>query len=150
MQDQFIVAYRWEYPICTMCRVLEVAVSGLSAKPRTHRTRTTDSQLEQPVAYNLLDRDCTASELNTKWVAAITVIWTTEGWIYLAVVLDVFSRMVVGWVMDSQRDETLVEQAARIALARRQPEPGLLHLSDCGSQYTAERTGPCSQPTALW
>jgi putative transposase len=71
------------------------------------------------------------------WVADITAIWTSQGWLYLAVVLDIFSRLVVGWAMDAHRDEALVEQAARMALARRHPEPGLLHHSDRGSQYTA-------------
>lgn len=75
------------------------------------------------MAPNLLNRQFTATEPNTKWVADITAIWTSEGWLYLAVVLGIFSRMV--------------EQAARMALARRQPEPGLLHHSDRGSQYTA-------------
>ena len=92
---------------------------GLSAKRRTHRVRTTDSQHEQPVAPNLLNRDFTASAPNTKWVADITGVWTWEGWLYLAVVLDIFSRMVVGWAMDQHRDEALVEQAALMALARR-------------------------------
>jgi putative transposase len=110
---------------------------GLSAKPHKHRTRTTDSQHEQPEAPNLLNREFTAAAPNTKWVADITAIWTMEGWLYLAFVLDIFSRMVVGWAMDSHRDEELVEHAARMALARRQPEAGLLHHSDRGSQYTA-------------
>jgi putative transposase len=92
---------------------------GLSAKPRTHRTRTTDSQHEHPVAPNLLNRDFTATAPNTKWVADITGVWTWEGWLYLAVVLDIYSRMVVGWAMESHRDEALVEQAALMALARR-------------------------------
>jgi transposase InsO family protein len=106
-------------------------------KPSKHHTRTTDSQHEQPVAPNLLNREFTATAPNTKWVADITAIWTAEGWLFLAVVLDIFSRMVVGWAMDAHRDEALVEQAARMALLRRQPEPGLLHHSDRGSQYTA-------------
>ena len=110
---------------------------GLSAKLRKHRTPTTDSQHEQSVAPNLLNREFTASAPNTKWVADITAIWTAEGWLYLAFVLDIFSRIVVGWAMDAHRDEELVEQAARMALARRHPEPGLLHHSDRGSQYTA-------------
>jgi putative transposase len=111
---------------------------GLSARMRRHRTRTTDSQHEHPVAPNLLNRDFTASAPNTKWVADITAIWTMEGWLYLAVVLDIFSRMVVGWAMDSHRDGLLVEQACVMALARRRPEPGLLHHSDRGSQYTCQ------------
>jgi putative transposase len=70
-------------------------------------------------------------------VADITGVWTWEGWLYLAVVLDIFSRMVVGWAIDQRRDEALVEQAARMALSRLHPESGLLHHSDRGSQYTA-------------
>ena len=108
---------------------------GLSAKRRTHRTRTTDSQHDQLVAPNLLNRDFTASAPNRKWVADITGVWTWEGWLYLAVVLDIFSRMVVGWAMDSHRDEALVERAALMALARRHHEPGLLHHSDRGGLH---------------
>ena len=107
---------------------------GLSARPPRHRTRTTDSQHEQPVAPNLLNPQCSASAPNTKWVADITAIWSAEGWLSLAVVLDIFSRLVVGWARDAQRDEALVEQAARMALTRRHPEPGLVHHSDRGSQ----------------
>jgi putative transposase len=70
----------------------------LSAKARKHRTRTTDSPHKQPVAPNLLNRECTASAPNTKRVADITAIWTLEGWLYLAVVLDIFSQVVVGWL----------------------------------------------------
>jgi putative transposase len=71
------------------------------------------------------------------FLSHITGVWTWEGWLYLSVVLDIFSRMVVGWAVDARRGEMLVEQAARMALARRHPEPGLLHHSDRGSQYTA-------------
>jgi transposase InsO family protein len=110
---------------------------GLSAKPGKHRTRTTDSQHEQPVAPNLLNGAFTATAPTTKWVADITASWTAEGWLFLAVVLDIFWRLVVGWAMDAHRDEALVEQAARMALVRRQPQPGLLHHSDRGSQYRA-------------
>jgi transposase InsO family protein len=131
-------ALRAEGQSCGKNRVARLMRAlGLSAKPRKHRTRTTDSHHEQPVAPNLLKREFTATAPNTKWVADITAIWTTEGWLYLAVVLDIYSRLVVGWAMDAHRDEALVEQAARMALAQRQPAPGLLHHSDRGSQYTA-------------
>jgi putative transposase len=90
------------------------------------------------VAPNLLNRDFTASAPKSKWVAAITGVWTWEGWLYLAVVRDIYSRMVVGWAMDRHRDEALVAQAARMALGRRHPEPGLLHHSDRGSQSTCQ------------
>jgi putative transposase len=85
---------------------------GLSAKRRTHRTRTTDSQHEHPVAPNLLNRDFTANVPNSKWVADITGVWTWESWLYLAVVLYIYSRMVVVWAIGSHRNEALVEQAA--------------------------------------
>jgi putative transposase len=71
-------------------------------------------------------------------VADITGVWTWEGWLYLTVVLDTYSRMVVRWAMASHRDEALVEQAALMTLARRNPAPGLLHHSDRGSQYTCQ------------
>jgi putative transposase len=84
---------------------------GLSAKRRRHRTSTTDSQHTHPVAPNVLDRDFSASAPNTKWVADITGVWTMEGWLYLAVILDIFSRMIVGWAMDAYREAVLVENA---------------------------------------
>ncbi len=78
-----------------------------------------------------------AAEPNTKWVADTTYIWTTEGWLYLAVVLDLFSRMVVGWSMAAIGDATLVVQALHMAIARRRPQAGLLHHTDRGSTYTS-------------
>ncbi len=77
---------------------------------------TTDSQHSLPVAPNLLQREFSASAPNTKWLADITAVWTTEGWLYLAVLLDVYSRLVVGWAMDEHRDEHLVEKALLMAL----------------------------------
>ncbi|MBO0779145.1 MAG: DDE-type integrase/transposase/recombinase [Ktedonobacteraceae bacterium] len=71
-------------------------------------------------------------------MADTTYIWTAEGWLYLAVVLDLFSRMVVGWSMAATQDATLVVQALQMAVARRKPPPGLLHHSDRGSTYTSE------------
>jgi putative transposase len=71
-------------------------------------------------------------------VADTTYIWTAEGWLYLAVVLDLFSRMVVGWSMAATQDATLVVQALQMAITRRRPPPGLLHHSDRGSPYTSE------------
>lgn len=201
MTYQFVAEHRQEYPITTMCRVLEVSVSGYYAwckrepsqharsdahlakqvktafqanrcvygSPRVHaelhaqglhcsrkrvarlmqeqglfaqrprhRTVTTKSEPRAQVAPNLLERNFSADQPNTKWVADTTYIWTAEGWLYLAVVLDLFSRMVVGWSMAAIQDATLVVQALRMALARRCPQAGLLHHSDRGSTYTSE------------
>jgi putative transposase len=110
----------------------------LFAKRPRHRTVTTQSDPEAKVAPNLLQRDFSAEQPNTKWVADTTYIWTAEGWLYLAVVLDLFSRMVVGWSMAATQDATLVVQALQMAITRRRPPPGLLHHSDRGSTYTSE------------
>lgn len=98
---------------------------------------TTDSQHNQPVAPNRLNRDFTATAPNQKWVGDITGIWTEEGWLYLSALVDIYSRAVVGWAMDGIRDEQLVENALWMALVRRQPDAGLLHHTDRGSQYTS-------------
>ncbi len=112
---------------------------GICSRLRRRRIKTTDSQHSDPVAENLLGRNFTAETSNSKWVTDITGVWTAEGWLYLAVVLDLFSRSVVGWAMGAHRDAELVEQALLMALARRHPQPGLLHHSDRGSQYTSAR-----------
>lgn len=102
------------------------------------RVRTTDSRHDFPIAPNRLDRQFSAARPNEKWVADFTYVDTAAGWLYLALVLDVFSRRIVGWAMASQMDTTLVEQALRMALSRRQPTAGeLLHHSDRGSQYAS-------------
>lgn len=110
---------------------------GLYAKRPRHRTVTTQSDPEAQAAPNLLQRNFDAEQPNTKWVADTTYIWTAEGWLYLAVVLDLFSRMVVGWSMAATQDAPLVVQALQMAIARRHPPPGLLHHSDRGSTYTS-------------
>ncbi len=111
---------------------------GLFAHRPQHRTITTKSEKGAQVAPNLLQRDFHADSPNQKWVADTTYIWTREGWLFLAVVLDVFSRMVVGWSMATIQDATLVRQALHMALAHRRPQAGLLHHSDRGSTYTSE------------
>jgi putative transposase len=111
---------------------------GIKAKTkRRFVPRTTDSAHQQPVADNLLDRQFTATLPNTKWVTDITYIPTDEGWLYLAGVLDLYSRKVVGWSMAQHLKSDLVEDALRMALVRRRPDPGagLLHHSDRGVQY---------------
>jgi transposase InsO family protein len=88
-------------------------------------------------APNRLNQDFSAPAPNRKWVSDFTYIETSEGWLYLAVVLDLFSRRVIGWAMSETMDTALVEAALRMALLGRRPEAGLLHHSDQGSQYTS-------------
>jgi putative transposase len=107
---------------------------GLSARRWRHRTITTKSEPGARVAPNLLDQDFTASRPNEKWTSDITAVWTYEGWLYLAVVLDLFSRRVIGWAMAASQDETLIEAALHMALRGRHPAAGLLFHSDRGSQ----------------
>jgi transposase InsO family protein len=112
--------------------------TGLHAIHKRRHVYTTDSRHSDPVAPNLLQRDFTAPAPNRKWLTDITAVWTAEGWLYLAVVLDVYSRLVVGWAMASHREESLVEAALWMALGRRHPGEELLHHSDRGSQYTSQ------------
>jgi transposase InsO family protein len=108
---------------------------GLSAKQsRKFKLTTTDSNHDDPIAPNLLERDFEASRPNQKWSGDITFIPTAVGWLYLAVILDLYSRRIVGWAMSDSLDRSLVLRALRMALATRKPEPGLLHHSDRGSQ----------------
>ena len=98
---------------------------------------TTDSKHAHPVAQNLLDRNFGMPETNVKWAGDVTYLWTGEGWLYLAVVLDLFSRRVVGWCMQASLDRSLVVNALQAAVCQRRPEAGLLHHSDQGSQYAS-------------
>ena len=111
---------------------------GLSARRPRHRTTTMKSEPGVRVAPNLLNQDFTASRPNEKWTGDITAIWTYEGWLYLAVVLDLFSRRVIGWAMAATQDETLIETALRMALLSRHPSTALMFHSDRGSQYTSD------------
>jgi transposase InsO family protein len=109
----------------------------LHAKGKRRRMVTTRRDVSHPVAPNLLDRDFTATEPNKKWVTDMTYVPTTQGWLYLAVILDLYSRFVVGWSMSAHCDEELVASAFHMAVCRRRPQAGLLHHSDRGSQYTS-------------
>lgn len=111
---------------------------GLSPHRPRHRTLTTHSDPAARVAANLLHRQFSASTPNAKWAGDMTAIWTAERWLYLAIVLDLFSRRVVGWAMAARQDEQLVENALHMALQQRRPQAGLLHHSDRGSQYTSQ------------
>ena len=112
---------------------------GLSPHRSHHRRLTTQSDPFARVAAHLLDRHFLASRPHEKWVGDITAIWTSEGWLYLAVVLDLFSRRGVGWAMAASQDERLVENALSMALQYRRPQAGLLHHSDRGCQYTSQQ-----------
>jgi putative transposase len=112
-------------------------VSCWRTKKHKRKICTTDSQYNQPVAPNRLNRDFGATAVDQKWLSDITGVWTDEGWLYLAALVDVYSRKVVGWAMSGTRDEQLVENALWMALIGRQPGAGLVHHSDRGSQYTA-------------
>ena len=112
--------------------------AGLEGRPRRKWTRTTDSAHSQPVAANLLDRQFSVTAPNRAWAADITYVRTWEGWLYLAVILDLYSRRVVGFKLDESLEKQLVLQAIDMALGLRQPDAGLLHHSDRGSQYASD------------
>jgi transposase InsO family protein len=102
--------------------------------------QTTDSTHEHPVAPNVLDRDFTATAPNQKWACDLTYLFTEEGWLYLSVVIDLFSRRVVGWSMSDDLKAAGVAAALQMAVARRRPpDVGLLHHSDRGVQYACHR-----------
>ena len=109
----------------------------VARKANRYHPRTTQQHPGDRIAPNLLNREFSAAFPNQKWVSDITYIGTAEGWLYLAVVLDLYSRCVVGWAMGEQMDTGLVEGAFQMALLNRQPSAGLLHHSDRGSQYTS-------------
>ena len=111
---------------------------GIRAKAPRRFVRTTDSNHRLPVADNILGRDFEPEGPNEKWCADITYIPTREGWLYLAVVEDLFSRKVVGWSMDQTMGSRLVVDALSMALTRRRPAAGLLAHSDRGSPYASE------------
>jgi putative transposase len=105
--------------------------------PRRYRICTTDSKHALPIAANLLDRNFVAEKPDQVWLADITYIPTGEGWLYLAVILDLFTRKLVGWAMREHMRVELTMAALTMAIQRRRPGPGLVHHSDRGSQYAA-------------
>jgi len=110
---------------------------NLAARRKRTKPIGTKREAGGSSAPNLLDRDFTAELPNQKWVSDTTFVWTAEGWLYLAVILDLFSRLVVGWAMGPHNDEALVRTALEMALLHRQPPSELLVHSDQGSPYTA-------------
>lgn len=112
-----------------------MTANGIRAKHKRRYKATTDSKPVLPVAPNLLDRQFETSAPDQAWTADITYLPTREGWLYLAVVMDLYTRMIVGWLMDSRMTRELVSSALLMARFRRKPAPGVLHHSDRGSQY---------------
>jgi putative transposase len=112
--------------------------NGIQAKHKRPFRVTTKANPAHLVAPNLLDRAFTAEKPNQKWTSDITYIRTKEGWLYLAVVLDLFSRRIVGWAMSKRITSDLVTNALEMAIEQRKPDAGLLHHSDRGSQYTGK------------
>ena len=119
------------------CVARLMRVEGIRAKTVKKWRATTQSQHRFPVAANTLDRAFTVEAPNRVWAGDLTYVWTLEGWLYLAVLLDLYSRRVVGWAMGQRLTVELAEQALTMALANRAPTAGLLHHSDRGSQYAA-------------
>jgi putative transposase len=110
---------------------------GLIAKTPTRFKLTTDSKHSLPVAANVLDRKFDVESPNSVWTADISYVWTFEGWLYLAVVMDLHSRQIVGWAMNERMKTQLVLDALAMAYWKRKPSKGLLHHSDRGSQYAS-------------
>jgi putative transposase len=110
---------------------------GLRARAARKYKATTQSKHNLPVAPNRLEQDFTAPAPNRAWVSDITYIWTEEGWLYLAAVLDLYSRSVIGWAMAERMTRELVMSALTMAIWRRRPEPGVVVHSDRGSQYAS-------------
>jgi len=110
---------------------------GLVARTPKRFKITTDSRHSLPVAQNVLDRKFDVASPNTVWTADITYVWTLEGWMYLAVVMDLYSRQIVGWAMDKRMKKQLVIDALSMAYWQRRPPRGVLQHSDRGSQYAS-------------
>jgi putative transposase len=111
--------------------------NGIHARHKRRYTVTTDSRHGLPVAENRLERNFTPVAPNQVWTSDITYLWTDEGWLYLAIVLDLFNREVVGWSLKPRMTAEIVTDALTMAWFRRKPAPGLLHHSDRGSQYAS-------------
>lgn len=140
--DRIYHALRQQGVACSRKRIARLMREhGLNSRRRPRwKPRTTDSRHTRSVAPNLLERDFSAQAPNEKWLGDIVGIATDAGWLYLAVLLDCYSRKIVGWSMSAQRDEALVEAALRMALQRRRipPDAELIQHTDRGSQYTAD------------
>ena len=128
--------------ICSEKRVYRLMrKAGLKAKTKKKFKATTNSKHSLPVAPNLLNRNFTVAKPNIAWVSDISYIWTNEGWLYLAVIIDLFSRTVVGWSMNERMTTELIESALQMAIWHRKParDNSLIFHSDRGSQYASTK-----------
>jgi putative transposase len=113
---------------------------ALCARHKRRYRTTTDSRHGLPISPNLLARRFTVTRPNTAWVTDMTYLWTPQGWLYLAVIIDLFSRRIVGWSMSERIDRKLALDALRMALTQRRPPRGLIHHSDRGSRGRFKRS----------
>lgn len=113
-------------------------LAGLRSKRSKRFKRTTNSKHALPIAPNILNKNFSVDQPDRVWVSDITYIWTWEGWLYLAVVIDLFARQVVGWALDSRIDKELILSAMKQAIHRRSPTAGLIFHSDRGCQYASQ------------
>jgi len=114
---------------------------GIVARRKRRFRKTTDSNHANPIAPNVLERKFDVALPDTAWVTDVTYVWTHEGWLYLAVILDLFSRRVVGWSASANNDRALAISALDRATAARTPQPGIVHHSDRGSVYASSDHG---------
>ena len=112
--------------------------NGLKAHQKRRFKKTTDSHHDCPIAFNLLDQNFSCDGPGQKWGADISYIWTAEGWLYLAIVLDLYSRRIVGWATSDRLKKGLALKALSQAILMRQPPVGLIHHSDRGRQYCSD------------
>lgn len=136
---------------CSENRVARLMrIEGLVAVQKKKFRLTTDSKHGNPVWPNILNRKFHVEKPNEVWVSDITYVWTLEGWLYLAVILDLFSRGIVGLAMDKTIADTLIIQAMNQAITQRRPEEGLIFHSDRGSQYTSNDFKSILTKRNLW
>jgi transposase InsO family protein len=122
-------------------------IRAIMARPR--RVRTTDSRHDFPIAPNLLKRNFVAAVPNRVWLADITYVETDQGWLYLAAVMDLYSRRIVGWAMQDHLRAELPLAALRMAISAKRPDPGLIHHSDRGVQYASSDYRKAMQSAGL-
>lgn len=124
---------------CSRQRVKKIMLKNkLKLKRGKKKKRTTDSNHKAEVPGNLVQQDFHVEKPNEVWVSDITYIWTKQGWLYLAVIIDLFSRMVVGWAIEEHLKTSLVMKALKMALKNRDVKPGIMFHSDRGVQYASD------------